>query len=66
VAFDSRETPHTTLIAARDGQGQFAFALGKELREIASAHRGCDAEERRRRRASSQDAQECRQSRQQM
>ncbi len=36
VAFDSRETPHTTMIAVRDGERQFAFAVGKELSEIGS------------------------------
>jgi hypothetical protein len=35
VAFDSRETPHTTMIAVRDGHREFAFSVAKELREIA-------------------------------
>jgi hypothetical protein len=34
VAFDSRETPHTTMIAVRDGHREFAFSVAKELREI--------------------------------
>lgn len=37
VAFDSRETPHTTMISVRDGQWQLAFAVGRSLREVETA-----------------------------
>jgi hypothetical protein len=37
VAFDPRETPHTTMVSVRDGQWQSAFAVGKSLGEIESA-----------------------------
>jgi hypothetical protein len=36
VAFDSRETPHTTMVSVRDGQWQFAFTVGKPLDKIVS------------------------------
>jgi hypothetical protein len=35
VAFDSRETPHTTMIAVRDGHRHVEFTVAKELCEVA-------------------------------
>jgi hypothetical protein len=35
VAFDPRETPHTTMIAVRDGHRHFAFTVAKGLCDVA-------------------------------